>query len=97
MLDELIRVLDEKFRVKTTAISDYVLRLNEVTQLVKPNRIQSIGLRDRSDTKVIECANAGRSAYIVTGDRDLLSMGRYKKIRIVAARQFLKTFHESLE
>ena len=91
MLDEMIRVLDEKFHVETSSITDYVMRLGEVTEIVKTRRIRSIQVRDRDDAKVIECASTGRSAYIVTGDKDLLSIGRYKTIRIVTVRRFLKS------
>lgn len=91
MLDEIITVLDEKFHVETNAIMNYVLRLSEVTEIVKPRRIRSVKVRDRGDAKVIECANTGMSVYIVTGDKDLLSIRRYRRTKIVTARQFLKS------
>jgi len=90
LLDEMIRILDEKFHLETDKITDYLLRLSDVTEIVKPKQIRSLRIRDREDAKVIECASTGRSSYILTGDRDLLSIGHYKEIRIVPARRFLK-------
>jgi len=46
---------------------------------------------DPSDNKVIECAVSSQAAYIVTGDRKhLLSIGKYKGIRIIDAAEFLR-------
>jgi predicted nucleic acid-binding protein len=38
---------------------------------------------------VVACALAARAGYIVTRDKDLLSLGAHEGIRIVTPRQFL--------
>jgi putative PIN family toxin of toxin-antitoxin system len=48
--------------------------------------------RDADDDKFIACAVAASADFIVSGDRDLLDMGKYKSIRIVSASAFLKMF-----
>jgi predicted nucleic acid-binding protein len=40
-------------------------------------------------TMVIACALQARADYIVTRDKDLLSVGAYQGIRIVTPREFL--------
>jgi putative PIN family toxin of toxin-antitoxin system len=90
ILDELIKVLDKKFGVDLEVTRDYVLRLNEVTDIVTPRKLFNVPVRDREDAKIIECAHFGDSNYIVTGDRDLLSLKRYKRTRILSPSKVIK-------
>ena len=46
-------------------------------------------VRDPNDDMVIACALAGGADYVVTRDKDLLSLGAYGGIRMVTPRQFL--------
>ncbi len=46
--------------------------------------------RDPKDDMVIECAANGSANVIVTGDKDLLTIVRYKDIRILTARQYVE-------
>jgi len=45
--------------------------------------------RDPEDDYLLGCAAAGGADHLVTGDADLLSVGEYGGMAIVAARQFL--------
>ena len=45
--------------------------------------------RDPDDNKFIECAIDGRCLYIVSGDRDLLSLTKYNDVQIVTVAKFL--------
>ena len=45
--------------------------------------------RDPDDDYLLGCAEAGGADYLVTGDDDLLSVGRYRAVVIVDARTFL--------
>ena len=47
-------------------------------------------VRDPSDAKVLACALAGRAAYVVTGDKDLLVLDRTCGVRIVTPRAFVE-------
>jgi predicted nucleic acid-binding protein len=46
--------------------------------------------RDPDDDKIIACAVAAGVEYIVSRDRDLLSLGNYAGIRIIAPEEFLR-------
>ena len=48
--------------------------------------------RDPDDDKFIACAESASADLIVTGDMDLLDIGRYKSVRIITAARFLKMF-----
>lgn len=46
--------------------------------------------RDRKDDKFIACAVAGRVRYVITVDKDLLDMGVFADIRLLAPHTFLE-------
>lgn len=48
--------------------------------------------RDPDDNKFIECAVEARCVYIVSGDKDLLSLSSYNDIEIVTVSEFLARF-----
>jgi len=73
----------------------YVLRLNELSDIITPRKLSSALVRDREDVKIIECAHSGHSDYIVSGDRDLLSLKRYQQTKIVSPSELVRTLrHE---
>lgn len=45
--------------------------------------------RDPDDDYLLGCAAAGGTDYLVTGDHDLLTVGRYRGVTILTAREFL--------
>ena len=47
-------------------------------------------LRDREDQKFLECAVAGRAAYLVTGDNDLRELGTFRGTTMLTVGDFLK-------
>jgi uncharacterized protein len=49
-------------------------------------------VRDPNDDMVVACALEAGADYIVTRDKDLLSLGAYEGIRIVTPRQLLDLF-----
>ena len=51
--------------------------------------------RDPEDDHVLECAMKSDSGIIVSGDKDLLTLGRWKTIQIVTPQQYLSDVHLS--
>jgi putative PIN family toxin of toxin-antitoxin system len=47
-------------------------------------------LRDPDDVHVLECAVSAAADAIVTGDRDLLALGKYEGIPIIDVREALR-------
>ena len=47
-------------------------------------------LEDPDDDVVLDVAYSGKADFIVTGDKHLLSLGRFKKVRIVTVNQILE-------
>jgi len=52
-------------------------------------RLRAIA-EDPTDNKIIECAVAGEADYIVSGDRHVLDLLRYRNIAVVTPNNFLK-------
>jgi putative PIN family toxin of toxin-antitoxin system len=70
-----------------------LMTLSEVVEL--PASIPRI-CRDPDDDRVIACAVAGKADVIVTGDHDLLALGRVGKISIQSATQFMEMLEQSV-
>lgn len=50
---------------------------------------------DPDDDMVVECAVVGDATHIVTGDKHLLSLGKYQEITIVKATEFIVLLSQS--
>ena len=78
MLAEFDEVLSRpKFQLsrdELAAASEYVLA---ITKLVVPMTVVKIELRDIDDLQILECSRACGANRIVTGDQDLLMLGKF--------------------
>jgi len=45
--------------------------------------------RDPDDDKILECAEPGNAEIVLTGDKDLLSLGAYKRTKIITPAEYL--------
>ena len=66
-----------------------VLRIFAVnSRRVEPKVKLQIINEDEEDNKILECALAARADIIVSGDKHLLNLGKFKKTRILTHREF---------
>src|SRR4051794_4621214 len=85
ILTEIERVLEyprirKRYRYADEAVREYVTLLRVVSQAVTdPPKIKPV-VRDPNDDMIIACASKARADYIVTRDKDLLTLGSYKGI-----------------
>lgn len=63
-----------------------ILRAN--SKKVEPKLKLHVINEDTEDNKILECALAARANIIVSGDKHLLSLGKFRKTRIVTPREF---------
>ncbi|TMB67361.1 MAG: putative toxin-antitoxin system toxin component, PIN family [Deltaproteobacteria bacterium] len=91
ILDEYLRVLSyPKFDLSEGEIKELIQEeILPYAEVVKPKRRLRVVQRDPSDNKFVECAVAGKARVIISGDKELLSLGRYRQIRIQSPAQFL--------
>ena len=88
ILDELLGVLARKFSRDAEELARAAIFLSELAITVRPRQKLHI-VKDDPDNRVLECALAGRADAIVTGDKELLALGEYRRVRIVSLRDYL--------
>ncbi|MBW4514989.1 MAG: putative toxin-antitoxin system toxin component, PIN family [Timaviella obliquedivisa GSE-PSE-MK23-08B] len=92
LLEELSNVLGrEKFnRFVTSEEQDEFLEtfVERATLVEVTEKVQEC--RDPKDDKVLELALNGQAGYIVSGDKDLLVLNPFRKVKIVTAEEFLR-------
>lgn len=47
--------------------------------------------RDKKDNQVLDLCVVGKADYLVTGDKDLLVLKKFKKTKIVSPREFIES------
>ena len=55
-----------------------------------PARTRVTVCRDPDDDKFISCAIDGQCYYVVSGDKDLLTLKKYRHVKIVTVSEFLE-------
>jgi len=91
MLAELTDVLSRgKFTVSDSQVGRFVSSLVNACKIVPDVSRFKIVLEDPDDDVVLDVAYSGKADFIVTGDKHLLSLGRFKKARIVTVNQMLE-------
>ena len=90
MLTELRRKISMKFPdfVDDLAVAEGLLKRDGL--IVKLGSLNKRISRDPDDDKFIEAAILGACDFVVSGDKDLLTVGSYQGIRIVSPAEFLK-------
>ena len=71
---------------KDVRVSRFLVELRRFCVLVEPATLKAPASRDAKDDVVIGTAVAARASRLVTGDKDLLVLERYGRIRIVSPR-----------
>ncbi|MDI7227011.1 putative toxin-antitoxin system toxin component, PIN family, partial [Leptospira santarosai] len=68
----------------------------DITILVKNKPIQNyLELRDRDDYHILESAFAVNANYLITGDKDLLTLQKIKNFSIITPDEYLRLKEEN--
>ena len=89
LMDELERVLRLKFPHTRQAILDTLEELKEISVLALPKEKVKVITDDPDDNRVLECAIGSHADVIVSGDKHLLVLKKFRSIPILTSRQFL--------
>jgi uncharacterized protein len=92
ILEEYVRVLAySKFKLTSSEILSLIEE--DVLPFVDTVRAKPISvptLRDPDDMKFLACAVSARVHWLVSGDDDLLSIGKVESVEIVSVTNFLR-------
>jgi putative PIN family toxin of toxin-antitoxin system len=67
------------------------------SKMVETNMSLHVINEDFEDNKMIECALAAGADILVSGDKHLLSLGKFRKTRILKPREFFDSFPSNSE
>ena len=95
IIDELLRVLSEKFGRNDDELAIVIAWITQNTHLVMPTETLHI-LADEPDNRILECALAADADLIVTGDRAMLELQSIGNTRIVSLADYLDSVDNSL-
>lgn len=91
ILEELCRILTEKFRWDPIRVDRALRLIREVATEVDPPRTVSIIHEKDDDNRILECALQGKAHYLVTGDRrHILPLREFRGVAVVTAAEFLE-------
>ena len=88
ILGEIGEKVVSKFDVPPSKAQEAAALLRSWMELVEPVPLEAPICRDPDDDWVLATAMAGTCECIVTGDKDLLSLGEYRGVRILAPNTF---------
>lgn len=90
ILEELREKMVVDFNTPSYAANGTISYISSISEVVSLKGVD-FGLRDSADNQILETAVVGKCSFLITGDKDLLSIGKHNKIQIVTPNQFLAT------
>jgi len=88
ILMEVERKLSEKLKLPEPLIHEFLKLLRQQAQLLEPAAVPPDACRDPKDLMLLGLVEPGRVDVIVSGDKDLLSIGTYTTAQIQNPRGF---------
>lgn len=89
MLAELTEKLRTKFKYSENHIQAVVADIRRYGEQVEISGNLRVVQADPDDDKFIECAVAGNSTFIISGDHHLLDIGEYQNVKIFSPAEFI--------
>ena len=84
--------LIRKIKVPVARADEIVEFLKNNAAVVSPAMVPADACRDRDDHDILGAAKCAAADYIISGDEDLLVLGRFEETRIVTPRCYWEEF-----
>lgn len=92
IINEYNAIVEEMIQRKQGSLRSDILN-SLIARLEIIDHVSEISVcRDPDDDKFIECAVDGKAVFIVSGDKDLLSLESYKDVEIITAADFCSRY-----
>jgi putative PIN family toxin of toxin-antitoxin system len=91
IIKEVLAVLSLKFGRDREALSHVAVILSDLGEWVEPKQTVRV-LKDDPDNRILECASSGKADTIVTGDKEMLRLGEFNRVKIVSLKTYLESF-----
>jgi len=88
LLQELRRVLRDKFHAPADAIAEVVWLLGQDTIEAHSTPLADVPLKDPADIAIVSAALNGGAEVLITGDKEVLALKRAGTLEIISPRQF---------
>ncbi|UCD14946.1 MAG: putative toxin-antitoxin system toxin component, PIN family [Candidatus Omnitrophota bacterium] len=75
--------------ISTDDVEHLFRTINTHAKIVTPSKKVSV-CRDPEDNKLLEAALAAKAHFLITGDKDLITLKTFHKTRIITPKEFLK-------
>ena len=83
ILHEIERKMLGKFKVNNTCVEDFIRVILANTKLIFPTKKLKVMKIDPDDNKILECAVEAEANLIISMDKHLLKLKKYKGIGVV--------------
>ena len=88
LFNELRRVLRQKLQIPDELIDDAIEMLQQDAHFATPSTLSDVKIRDKDDLMILSSALNGNADLLVTGDKELLNLGKIQDMKIVSPRDF---------
>ncbi|MBS1263074.1 MAG: hypothetical protein MAG715_00242 [Methanonatronarchaeales archaeon] len=96
-LQETLLKYPEKFQMEKEEVQEEVETVEYYATFVNPTEEVREIRDDPSDNVFLEAAVAGNASYVVSGDRHLLELGRFRGTEVLTPGQFLKKLKKLID
>jgi len=96
LFNELKRVLCQKLQIPGELIDDAIEILQQDAHFAIPSTLTDVKIRDKDDLVILSSALNGKADLLVTGDKELLDLGKVEGMGIVSPRGFWKKVQAQL-
>ena len=88
LLDELKRILSDKFGLPTNTISEVLTLLRTDSEMAKPGAAPAIDIKDKDDLIILAASISEETKVFVTGDKELQKLEKIGDMEILSPRGY---------